>query len=115
MVRSDARSTFWKPSGSRPLRDAMRAQPPETGEVFANRLPELDTGVGIFDPTYGNVLDPIALLFGQDQQLGVEEPLVVLYQWDEHVGGAAADRFESALGVAEARPHHPLDDQVVRA
>ena len=56
---------------------------------------------------HGYLLDAVAALLGQDQELGVEEPLLVLDQRDELVRGLAADRLEAALGVDEAGCQKP--------
>lgn len=50
---------------------------------------------------------------GENEQFGVEEPLIVLDQRQERLGDIAPDRLEPALGVGEPRPQRAAEQDVV--
>jgi hypothetical protein len=60
-------------------------------------------------------VDAQAGALGEDEELGVEEPGVVLDRGHEQPGGVAANRLEAALGVREPRPEGEVQEPVVDA
>ncbi len=60
-------------------------------------------------------MDPEPGPFGEDQQLGVEEPAAVLHHRQQPLGDLVPDRLEPALGVAETGGEGGAQDQVVGA
>ena len=59
--------------------------------------------VGVVDPVDRDLVDAQAAALGEDQQLGVEEPGLVLDRAAAApVTASARDRLEAALGVGEA-------------
>ena len=50
-----------------------------------------------------------------DEQLGVEEPLLVPHEGQQPEGDVAAERLETALGVAEAAAQEQVEERVVAA
>ena len=58
-------------------------------------------------------MDPQADPLGHDQELGVEEPLLVLDERQQPHRHVAAERLEPALGVAEATPEGDVQQRVV--
>jgi hypothetical protein len=60
-------------------------------------------------------VDPQAVTLGEHQQLGVEEPAVVLDERQQRPRDVGADRLEAALGVAEPGPQDRSQEVVVGA
>ena len=52
--------------------------PPDAVEIARCSRDDVDGRVGIVGPVHGSLTDPHAEPFGGHQELGVEEPLVVL-------------------------------------
>src|SRR5215203_4997747 len=71
--------------------------------------------VEVFDPIDRNLAYAQAALLGQQEQLGVEEPLAVLDLRQELLCNAALDRLEAALGVGEVVAEEDLYKEVVAA
>ena len=63
----------------------------------------------------GDLVDPQAATLGEDEQLGVEEPPVVLDLGQQRPGSVGADRLEATLGVGEARAQGQAQQPVVGA
>ena len=71
--------------------------------------------VRVVDPIDRHLGDPQPVALGEDQQLGVEEPVVVLDRGQERPGHVAAEGLEPALRVVELRVEHQSQDPVVGA
>ena len=88
-------------------RRGLRAPTGQTGhtpEVPESRLDHGDAGVGVVDPVDRDLMDAQTDPLRGDQDLGVEEPLVVLHQ-REHLGCRfAAHGLEAALGIRARAP-----------
>ena len=95
------------------MRGAKEA--PDAPKVVGGRRDDVDAGVGIIGPVDRELVDPETGSFGQDEHLGIEEPRVVLDQWQQDPRDVAADRLEATLRVAEPDAEDGLQDQVVRA
>ena len=93
--------TSFERTRRRPLgrRTSMR-QTPRRSSVGGRD--DLHPRVGVVDPVHRDLADPQAEALGRDQQLGVEEPLVVLNEREQLRRRVAAQRLEAALGIAEA-------------
>jgi len=63
---------------------------------------------------YGFDVDAQMCAFGQDEQLGIEEPAVVMDGRHQSLGNVATHGFETALRVVNSRREHRAEDQVVR-
>ena len=61
----------------------------------------------------GKLVDPVAVLLGQNQQLSIEEPSVIEHQGRKVARGISADRLEAALGVPKPHEEHRPDYEVV--
>ena len=80
---------------------------PEAGDpakVGDRGLHDVDPAVGIVDPVDRHLVDAQPGALGEHQQLGVEEPGLVLDQRQQLAGGVGPDRLETALGVGEIGP-----------
>ena len=77
-------------------------QPPDPAQVVGRGRDDVHPRVGVVDPVDRDLADAQAQPLRRDQQLGVEEPLVVLDERQQLLGRVAAERLEAALGVAEA-------------
>jgi hypothetical protein len=84
-------------------------------EVVQGGAHDVDAAVRVVGPVDRHLVDPQPGPFGDHEQLGVEEPGVVLDERQQLPGGVAPDGLEAALGVAEPRPKRPAQDQVVAA
>ena len=76
---------------------------------------EVDAAVGVLDPVDRDLVDTQAAALGGQQQLGVEEPGLVLDGREQGPHDLGPARLEAALGVAEAGPHGGPQQQVVAA
>ena len=81
----------------------MAHHPPHTLQVVARGAPHVDARVGVVDPVDRYFLDPQAGPLGEHEELGVEEPGVVLDVRQERARGVGAHRLEAALRVTEVR------------
>ena len=75
---------------------------PDAAQVVRGGRDDLHARVGVVDPVHRDLADAQAQALGRDQQLGVEEPLVVLNERQQLLRRVAAQGLEAALGVAEA-------------
>ena len=94
------------PAGEQP-RDAL-----EVGDRGAD---DVHARVGIVDPVDRHLVDAQPAPLREHQQLGVEEPALVLDVVDQRVEHVAADGLEAALRVAELRAQDRVQDAVVAA
>ena len=85
------------------------------GQVPPGRLCDPDAAVGIVDPVDGHLVDAQPVVLGDEQQLGVEEPLVVVDLGQEGRRGIGSQGLEAALGVVEVGREHGVQQQVVGA
>jgi hypothetical protein len=90
-------------------------EPYDAAQVVQRGLHDVDATVGVVDPVDGHLVDPEPGTLGDREQLGVEEPLLVVHERQQLPCRVAADRLEAALGVAEPDPQRPTQDQVVAA
>ena len=88
----------------------MRHTPRRSSRIGAD---DIDPGVGVVDPVDRHLVDPQPHPLGDHQQLGVEEPLVVLDEGSNRVGDVTPEGLEPALGVAEAAPQGQVEQRVV--
>ena len=91
-------------------RHAMRAVPFRSPSAVDTHV---DAAVGVVDPVDRHLVDAQAVALREEQQLGVEEPAVVLDRGQESPRDARPHRLEPALRVAHARREHRAQDQVV--
>ena len=70
---------------------------------------------GVLDPVDGHLQNAHAGPLRDDQQLGVEEPSLVVNQGHEVAGNLRAHRLESALRIAKPRVQHATKQKVVSA
>ena len=76
---------------------------------------DLDAGVGIVDPVHRHLAHTQPEPLGRDEELGVEEPLIVLDQGQDSQGGLSPQRLEATLGVTESTTQEQLEEEVVGA
>jgi hypothetical protein len=86
-------------------------QPRDAPQVLQRRPHDLHPRVGIVDPVDRDLVDAQPAPLGEHQHLGVEEPAVVAHGV-EQPGPQRVDTsgLEAALGVAEARPQHRVEE-----
>ncbi len=99
--------------GRRCVGAAVAQHAPHATQVVSDRAPDIDPGVRIVDPVDRHLVDPQSGPLADDQQLGVEEPLVVFDQWEQTLGHLASQGLEATLGVGEATPQRQVDERVV--
>ena len=87
--------------------------PPHTTQVVGGSGHDLHTRIRVVDPVHRYLADAQAQTLGRDQQLGVEEPLVVLDERQQLHRGIPAQRLEAALRIAEATVQRQLEQEVV--
>ena len=104
LVRTDAAQPLGPPD----------QHPPDAAQVVGRRRHDLHPRIGVVDPVHRDLADAQAQALGRDQQLGVEEPLVVLDERQQLRRRVAAQGLEAALGIAEAALQRELEQQVVR-
>jgi hypothetical protein len=110
--RASCRRRRWRRHGD-PAGGDPAHHPPHALEVGGGGPHHVDPGIGVVDPVHGNLVDPEAVALGQDEQLGVEEPLLVLDEGKQRLGHVAADGLEAALGIGEPVVQGRLEQQVV--
>ncbi len=95
-----------------PPRDDPTGDPDHSANVLHRRRHDIDPGVRVVRPVDRNLMNTETVTFGEQQQLGVEEPVVVLDRGQEGTGHVGPDRLEATLGVPEGRPEgdpqHPV-------
>jgi hypothetical protein len=89
--------------------------PGHAAQVVQGRPDQVDAAVGVLDPVHRDLVDAQALVLGGQQQLGVEEPGLVLDGRQQGLHDLGAAGLEAALGVGEAGPHGGAQQQVVAA
>ena len=85
----------------------VRAMRADALQVVDRRATDVDAAVRVVDPVDRHLVDAQAVVLGQQEQLGVEEPPVVLDLGQQPPGHVGADRLEAALRVAEAGARRP--------
>ena len=90
-------------------------QPRDAPEVGDRRADDVHARVGVVDPVDRHLVDPQPAPLREHQQLGVEEPALVLDVVEQVLERVAADGLEAALGVAEAGAQDGVEDAVVAA
>ncbi len=100
-------------------RDPPRPQRPSeahhAAEVVQGGAHEVHPAVGVVGPVDRHLVDPQAGALGEHQELGVEEPRLILHQGQQRGGGVRADRLEATLSVAETGGQRRVQQQVVGA
>ena len=87
--------------------------PRDAGEVGLGGLDDVDPAVRVVDPVDRHLVDPQAGAFGQDEQLGVEEPAGVLDEGEQALADVGADGLEAALGVGDPGGEGAAQEEVV--
>ena len=98
-----------------PARDQVPAQPGHAAQVREGGLDDVHAGVRVVGPVHRDFVDAQAAFFGQNQQLGVEEPGVVQGVGEQLPGHVRPDGLEAALRVAEVGAQAGLQEEVVAA
>src|SRR5215210_7391056 len=101
------------PAPGEPTVYALLPHPEESLHVLQRGRGYIHPAVEVLDPVNRYLRNPVAPLLGQEQELGVEEPLVVLHPRQELLRHAALDRLKAALRVREAVAEHRLYEKVV--
>ena len=96
-------------------RRAVHEQARDAAQVRERGRDDLHARVGVLDPVDRNLMDPQPPPLGEHQQLGVEEPLLVLHEREQPRGGVGADRLEAALRVSEPGAEREPEQPVVTA
>ena len=99
-TRGDAELEVAAP-GRKGTRHAGRA-----AEIVEGRAGDVHATVGVVDPVDRYLVDAEPVVLGEDEELGVEEPAVVLDRRQEAPGDVGADGLEPALGVADPGREH---------
>ena len=92
---------------------APAGDPPDAAQVVRRRRHDVDRGGGVIGPLDRCLADAHAEPFRRDEQLGVEEPRVVLDQREELERALAADGLEPALEVAQTATQREPHDVAV--
>ena len=102
---------------ARPRRSAPPGAPQQPRDARAGRrarsCDDVDARVGVVDPVDRHLVDAQAVALGQHEQLGVEEPALVLDSRQQLARDVGADRLEAALRVGEAGAQRRAQEQVV--
>ena len=93
---------------------AVGGEPRDAAQVVPRGPHDVHARVGVVDPVHGDLVDAQAAPLGEHEQLGVEEPAVVVHVVDEAAQRAGAHRLEAALRIAEAGAQGRVEDGVVR-
>ena len=88
---------------------------PDAAQVTERGGDDVHPRIRIVHPVHRHFADAQAESLGRDQQLGVEEPLLVLDQREQLQRGVAIDGLEATLGVAHPRVQEDAEQQVVGA
>ena len=98
-----------------PAGEQVAAEAGDAADVVVRRPQDLDAAVGVVDPVDRHLVDAQPGALGEHEQLGVEEPRVVLDERQHLAGDVAADRLEAALRVGEPGAQRLADQDVVAA
>jgi hypothetical protein len=74
----------------------------------------VDFGLGGVEPADGELCDAVAEGLGQEDDFDIEGEAVDGLEGEDFVGGAAAEGFEAALGIAEGDEGEGAEDAVER-
>ena len=91
------------------------AEPGDALQVVDRGAHDVDRRVGVVDPVHRHLVDAQPGAFGEDEQLGVEEPAGVLDERHEPLRDVAADGLEAALRIGEPGGERAAQDEVVGA
>ena len=100
-----------RPGGGAPRTRSEHA--PDAGEVLPCGVQDVDPGVRVVDPVHRDFVNAQSDALSGHQHLGVEEPLVVLDEWQQLAGGVAPHGLESTLGVRAGAAESGSEEQVV--
>src|SRR4029077_10503862 len=81
----------------------------EHADAIAQRV---DAGSFPMCPSHGDLRDCKTKLPRQEKQFGVESPALNLLQRENHLRGASAKGFKTALGVFESQPQNDTQQQI---
>ena len=87
--------------------------PCDSLQVVLGGADDVDPGIRVVDPIHRHLVNAQPAALGEDQQLGVEKPPVVLHQRQQLLRHVGPDRLEPALRVGEMRGQRAAQDQVV--
>ena len=93
---------------------ASDEHPPDTAQVVLGGRDDAHPRIGVVDPVHRDFSDPQTQALCRDQQLGVEEPLVVLNERQEFRRRVTAEGLEAALRITEPALQRQLEQEVVR-
>ena len=94
--------------------NAAEAHPKDSAEIVHRGLRDIDPRIRVVGPIDRNLVDAHTRALREDEELGVEEPRLVLHGWDEPACRDGSDGLESALCVAELRAEADMKQEVVR-
>src|SRR5580693_4575949 len=86
----------------------------DPAEIGGRGTPDVDPRIHVFHPVNWDLVDPQAVVFGEQQEFRVEEEPVVTDLLDEGSRDLRPGRLESTLRVRDRGPHPPPQQQVVR-
>ena len=103
------------PSSRRPRPVAnARASRAGAAQVLERGAGHVHPAVGVVDPVDRHLVDAESVVLGEHEQLGVEEPAVVLDRGQEPAGDVGAHGLEATLRITHPGGEHGAQDQVVR-
>ena len=88
--------------------------PERPAQVVDGSAPDVDPAVGVVDPVDRHLVDAQPVVLGEQQQLRVEEPVVVLDERQQRAGDIGTQGLEPALRVVHAGLEGAPQDRVVR-
>ncbi len=87
--------------------------PGDTPQIALRGAHDVDPGVRVVHPIHGHFMDAQPVVLGEDEELGIEEPTLVLDHGQEAAGDIGPHGLEATLGVGEPGPQRRPQDQVV--
>jgi hypothetical protein len=97
-----------------PARAGSRTEDAEDpAQVVERDADDVDAGVGVVDPVDRDLVDAQAGALGEDEELGVEEPGLVLDVGEECLDRRGPAGLEAALGVGKAAAQAEVEEAVV--
>ena len=87
---------------------------PNAAQVIGRGRHDVHARVGVVDPVHRYLTDAQTEPLRDDEELGVEEPLVVLDEREDALGRISPQGLEAALGVTETTAQRHAEDEVVR-
>jgi hypothetical protein len=108
-------STCWRTHADeqKARQRSLHAHPCHALEVADRRADDLHARVGIIDPVDGDFVNAEPVTLREDEQLGVEEPSLVLDRWQQSPCYVGANGLEAALSVRESCPKDEAEQMVI--